>query len=555
MIQEEWRAKWCDEKEDVRVVGQQVDVLYQQSPVALLANLAAAVILVSVFWNAAPRPLLLGWSLCLVLVTLGGLMLVHRYRAAAPRPGEVATWLRLYIAGSGLSGVIWGATVILLVPEASAAHAGFAVLWVCGLSAGSVAALSVVKPAFFAFSIPALLPGALSLVTQWDSLIAMVGGGQLMFLGFISLSALRMNTTLVRALVLQIENLQLVDDLDREKREIERLNTDLEGRVIQRTTELETANTRLERDIDRRQQVERALHAERERAVVTLHSIGDGVISTDASGLIEYLNPVAELLTEWPVMEARGQPLHDVFRVIDETTGEPIADPVTRYLDERSTLGLGAQSVLVSRHGRRHPIQDSAAPINNADGTVSGMVLVFRDSTELDFLARHDALTGLLSRWEFERHLTDAFARCRRYQRSLALVYIDLDRFKEVNDALGHFAGDSVLKVAGARIAATTRETDKAARPGGDEFLVLLEDVPGEMAVKLRAERLLESLSQPVDIAGRHIVLSASAGVALYPADADDPDGLTRAGDRAMYASKKTRGNAVRLYSTLAVES
>lgn len=543
------------DRRDTRIVDRQVDVLFDQSSVALWATVAAALIMVGVFWNAAPRSILLGWSAVFLLVTSARLMLVHRYRASAPRPGEGAKWLPLYLAGSGLSGVIWGVTVVVLVPEGSVVHAGFAVLWVCGLAAGSVAALSVVKRAFFAFSIPALLPGSLWLIAEWDGELANVGGAQLMFLAFISWSAIRMHATLVRGLVLQIENLQLLDDLDREKHVIERLNTELEGRVEQLTSELETAKTALEHDVRTRKRVELALYAEKERAEVTLHSIGDAVIATDASGMIEYLNPVAELLTEWPVAEARGHPLHTVFRVIDELTGEAVADPVSRYLNEGSAVEKREQCVLVSRQGRSHTIQDSAAPIRDRDGTVSGMVLVFRDCTELDFLARHDALTGLLSRWGFEQHLSDATARCRRYNRLLALIYIDLDRFKAINDSVGHSGGDLVLRTTAARIAAATRETDRAARTGGDEFLVLLEDVADAATATQRATALIASLSQPVDVAGRQMALSASAGVALFPTDADHPDALTRAGDRAMYASKREQGNAVRLYSAIAVES
>jgi len=400
-----------------------------------------------------------------------------------------------------------------------------------------------------------LLPGSLWLIAEWDGELANVGGAQLMFLAFISWSAIRMHATLVRGLVLQIENLQLLDDLDREKHVIERLNTELEGRVEQLTSELETAKTALEHDVRTRKRVELALYAEKERAEVTLHSIGDAVIATDASGMIEYLNPVAELLTEWPVAEARGHPLHTVFRVIDELTGEAVADPVSRYLNEGSAVEKREQCVLVSRQGRSHTIQDSAAPIRDRDGTVSGMVLVFRDCTELDFLARHDALTGLLSRWGFEQHLSDATARCRRYNRLLALIYIDLDRFKAINDSVGHSGGDLVLRTTAARIAAATRETDRAARTGGDEFLVLLEDVADAATATQRATALIASLSQPVDVAGRQMALSASAGVALFPTDADHPDALTRAGDRAMYASKREQGNAVRLYSAIAVES
>lgn len=154
-----------------------------------------------------------------------------------------------------------------------------------------------------------------------------------------------------------------------------------------------------------------------------------------------------------------------------------------------------------------------------------------------------------MNRWEFEQHLSDGIARSRRYKHSLALIFLDLDRFKDVNDTYGHLAGDMVLKEAAKRISGITRETDAAARAGGDEFLVLLDVVSGEEAAQLCAERLIEALSQPMDIDGQQIQLDASAGIALYPADADDLVELTSAADQAMYDAKRNPGRSVHFYS------
>lgn len=202
-----------------------------------------------------------------------------------------------------------------------------------------------------------------------------------------------------------------------------------------------------------RQWAEDALFLERVRAQVTLASIGDGVITTDAKGRVVYMNPVAEQFTGWTSDQARTRPLDEVFQIIDETTDSRIQYPLHYCLERGQVIRHDSHHLLVKLDGGKLEIQDSAAPIRDRDGTTLGAVVVFRDVTEIQhmirrmaFLASHDPLTGLLNRREFESRLHQAIESAINTDLQHALLYIDLDQFKIVNDTSGHIAGDEMLK-------------------------------------------------------------------------------------------------------------
>ncbi|MEA3275114.1 MAG: EAL domain-containing protein [Pseudomonadota bacterium] len=541
--------------EAARLRAKQVDVLFDQSPVALAASAAAAIFLVGMFWGASPQPILLGWFGLSVLVTVVRIGLIRRYRGSSDGPERARHWLRWFVAGVILSGAIWGVSVILLVPVESLVHVGFAVLWVCGLSAGAVAALAVVKGAFFAFSVPALTPGILYLLMQGEALAATIGGAQLIFLVFISLNALRMHKTLVHGLQMQLRNAQLIAHLDAERARVERLNAQLEERVAGRTAELAAANDYLQQDIADRRRVEQALFAEKERAQVTLHSIGDAVITTNAEGIVEYLNPVAETLTGWSVPEASDQPLSAVFHIVDEHNREPVPDPVAQCFAQEPGTSPPDPSILISRSGREYAIQNSVAPIRNRDGEVLGVVLVFNDVTEARRMARemshqatHDVLTGLVNRREFEHRLRRILKTSRKENVEHALCYLDLDQFKVINDTCGHTAGDEFLRQLGQSLQRQVRERDTLARLGGDEFGALLEHCPLQ-----QARRVADALRQAVEDfrffwEGKGFRVGVSIGLVPITQVSENLTAVLRAADSACYAAKEMGRNRIHLY-------
>jgi diguanylate cyclase (GGDEF)-like protein/PAS domain S-box-containing protein len=235
---------------------------------------------------------------------------------------------------------------------------------------------------------------------------------------------------------------------------------------------------------------ENDLHREKELAEVTLHSIADGVITLDAEGNIDYMNPVAEEYTGWQGADARGRPLDVVYRVVDEQTGKPIPHPGGHEVGARGVQGMAVR--LLGRGGNACAIRDSSAPIHNGEGNLVGWVVVFHDvsqiqemALQLTWQASHDALTGLVNRREFERRLAGLIDAARADSKQHALLYMDLDNFKTVNDTCGHAAGDELLLQLTTVMQTRMRGSDTLARLGGDEFGALLEACPLDQAVRI----------------------------------------------------------------------
>lgn len=311
----------------------------------------------------------------------------------------------------------------------------------------------------------------------------------------------------------------------------------------------------IQMDITARKQAEEALFEAKERAQVTLHSIGDAVITTDANAIIEYLNPVAEALTGWTMAEACGRPLSEVFHIISEQTRQPAPDPVARCLQEGKIVGLANHTVLIDRHGREYHIADSAAPIRGRDGRVLGVVLVFHDVTEnrrltrqLEYDATHDALTGLINRVEFERRLERALTSAQQYGSRHALCYMDLDQFKIVNDTAGHAAGDELLRQIHTILSGMFRERDTLARIGGDEFGLLLDNCPLERAQTIAQAVVSNIHSHRFHWEGRTYQIGVSIGLVPITAEVKDTAQLLTQADVACYIAKETGRNRVHLY-------
>ncbi len=295
-----------------------------------------------------------------------------------------------------------------------------------------------------------------------------------------------------------------------------------------------------------RKLTEEALAKEKELAQVTLASIGDGVIRTDAAGLVDYLNPVAERLTGWSAGEACGQPVTGIFNVVDEGTGKQLPNAVERCLAEGRVIEHSSYSMLVRRDGQEFAIRDSVAPIQDPQGRTTGSVLVFKDVTQLRgmeremiYLARHDPLTGLINRREFEKRLLHSLDTAAEDGRQHALFYLDLDEFKVVNDTCGHLAGDEMLKQVTSLLRSLLRKNDTLARLGGDEFGVLLEDATLVDAREL-AERLLSSVRQ-YRFGWQERIFEIGVSIGLVPINADSGDmaRVLSAADAACYVAKE----------------
>jgi len=298
-----------------------------------------------------------------------------------------------------------------------------------------------------------------------------------------------------------------------------------------------------------------ALFEEKERAQVTLNSIGDAVISTNFSGRVSYLNIVAEKMTGWVQADASGSAVDEIFRLVDTATHEPIPCPTVKAIIENRTISLEAACVL-RRDGLEIAVEVSAAPIHDRNGGVIGAVMVAHDVTaarelsmKLARLALHDSLTDLPNRALFSDRLNQATTNAQANGGYAALLYVDLDRFKHINDSVGHAIGDQLLQTVARRLLGCVRSTDTVSRQGGDEFVVLLADIVHIRDAVTCAEKLLGALEAPYRIGEHELRLSASIGVAIFPDDAREADALLRCADFAMYQAKYHGRNNYKLFN------
>jgi len=309
-------------------------------------------------------------------------------------------------------------------------------------------------------------------------------------------------------------------------------------------------------NISARKATEEALFAEQERARVTLDSIGDAVLTTDLAGNITYLNVVAEKMTGWSREEAAGRGLTEVFQIVDGLTRQLARNPAEMALAENQTVGMAAGVVLVRRDGTEVGIEDSAAPIHDRDGNVTGAVLVFHDVTasrvmaeKMAHLAQHDALTDLPNRVLLNERLIQAIALAHRHGRKAAVLFLDVDRFKHVNDSLGHAMGDKLLLSVAGRLLACVRVSDTVSRQGGDEFLVLLPDIERSQDAARFAAKMLTAQAFPHRIDAQELHVTVSIGIGLYPDDGHDADAVIKSADTAMYHAKEKGRNNYQFFS------
>jgi diguanylate cyclase (GGDEF)-like protein/PAS domain S-box-containing protein len=295
-----------------------------------------------------------------------------------------------------------------------------------------------------------------------------------------------------------------------------------------------------------RKTMEEALFAEKERAQITLDSIGDAVICTDLADRITFLNVVAEKLTGWSWGEAAGRALAEVFQPLDATSRACRSIPPSARQGSSSVPPSGRCSILVRRDGLEIPIEDSVAPINDREGKAAGAVIVFRDvsaaramSVQMTHAAEHDFLTGLPNRMLLNDRIAQAIAGAKRHTTRLAVLFLDLDGFKHINDSLGHSVGDQLLQSIGRRLVDCGRASDTVSRQGGDEFVVLLSEVQRSEDAAIAASRMLTAVAEAHVLDEHELHVTTSIGVSVYPDDGEDAETLIRNADTAMYQAKE----------------
>jgi diguanylate cyclase (GGDEF)-like protein/PAS domain S-box-containing protein len=299
------------------------------------------------------------------------------------------------------------------------------------------------------------------------------------------------------------------------------------------------------------------MFAEKERAQVTLNSIGDAVVSTDLACNVTFLNPVAQEMTGWTATEALGRPFNEVFRIIDISDGRRVVNPMVLVVEKNQAVKLGPGCKLIRRDGIESAIEDSAAPIHDRRGRVTGAVMVFHDVTQaqavsdkMSHLAQYDYLTDLPNRMLLSDRLSQAIRVAVRSQDKLAVLFLDIDRFKHVNDSFGHLIGDKLLQSIAARLVANVRNSDTVSRQGGDEFVILLGSMAHPSDAAQSVQKILTRVGLPHHVEQHSVQITLSAGIAIYPDDGSDAETLVRNADIAMLTAKDNGRNTFQFFKS-----
>lgn len=499
---------------DARVYAEQIALLYKQAPLAYAVTFINGAILIFVQKTHIAIAVLLTWFGALLLVTAFRAILIARYAKSAPQPEQAGCWLRRYLVGVAFSGLVWGASAVVIFPPDSAPHQVFVAFVLAGMSAGGVAVLAARMEACLLFLGLALTPLALQCFRLDGALQTAMGVMTVVFFFGMATTAWTMHRAIYTSLRLRFDN------------------------------------RALQHEIEQRRSAEEDLYQEKDRLQITLAAIDDGVVITDAQTRILYLNPAAKRLCGRVAESVVQQPVSMVFRILDEQTYQP--NTVAAEACVQTGVQAMQSGLLRTSKGDECYVEVLATPLYGRYGAFTGAVCVFRDVTahrqqtaQLIYEAQHDALTGLPNRNLLKDRLNQAVARAQRTQLQFAVLFIDLDRFKEINDELGHAAGDVLLKQAAARLHACVRTEDTVARLGGDEFVVIIERLAAAEVATAVAGKILQSLAEPFALAERDASVSASIGISLFPDHATETEMLLRNADQATYRAKERGRNQV----------
>lgn len=350
---------------------------------------------------------------------------------------------------------------------------------------------------------------------------------------------------------------QILQRLERQLAREKRARQHAEKLLEDKSKELYEKHQSLERELSAKLAVQNQLAAEKKQAQITLESIGDAVISLDSDNGISFANPVAEQLLNASLERMLGAPFSQFCQLVDAVTNKDITDTLFSLPEdacEHSSPGDDIECRTGSAQSVK--VEWSIAPLRVEDGVFLGRLLVLRDVTEnrslvsqLEHIARHDYLTKLPNRFSFAEQLARQTSLARRHQGHFAIMFVDIDRFKTINDTLGHALGDKVIVAAAQRISSILRKEDMVCRQGGDEFVILTGQLKSERDASQIARKIIDVFKAPLRLESHVLTISVSIGISLYPEDNSDPEALLNHADSALYAAKDRGRNGFQFFT------
>mgnify|MGYP001321345585 CR=1 FL=1 len=515
---------------------EQVRLLFRFSLIGYLATLLAAFVLGAILWTEVSRPAQIAWFAAVAAVTLGRYVLYKIFVNREPPTAEFARWERRFLAGSVLAALCWAAVAFSLLPDSShLAQRLMVVMLVVLMVTGAVGYDAPHPHAYKVTAFLTLVPFAIVLGLSGDKVQMFLSGALLLLAGVLPYVHEQLHRSLVESLAVRQDRAALSNELAAERARLQQANDALAEEMVGRL---------------KAQQAE-LLAAQKLRMHVERTPLA--VIEWDREHKVTAWNPAAEAIFGFSEREALGRQAAD-FLVPD--SGAPAVRAMWQELSGTRD-GMKIELENVTSSGRSIQCEWYNTPLVDPGGRIVGFASLVQDVTErlntertIHYMAHHDALTGLPNRRLMQDRLNQAILQARRKQRHVAVLFLDLDRFKLVNDSLGHDTGDLILKDVARRLTACVREIDTVSREGGDEFVVILPDLERPENARLVADKILRELSKPVEVGAQEIHITTSIGISHYPNDATDVTQLMKHADSAMYQAKDSGRNTARFFTT-----
>ena len=521
---------------DGPVHGEQVRLLYRFSLVGYLATLLVVFILGAILWEHLARPLLFAWFVAISSITVGRYALYKTFINRVPPAAALPVWEKRFLAGSLLTALCWAAIATVLLPDA--AHLAQRLTVVMLVTLLVTGAVGYYAPHPFAFKITAfvgLVPFAVTLGYSGDRVQMFLSGAILLLAGVLPYVHEKLHRALVDSLAVRQDRAILSSELEVERVRLQEANDALADEMVER---LKAQQAELIAGQKLRMHFERTPLA---------------VIEWDLEHRVTAWNPAAEAIFGYSEGEALGRDATDL--VVPAAN----APAVVSMWEELALTRDGTKVTFdnVTRTGRDIHCEWYNTPLVDPGGRIVGFASLVQDVTErlntertIHYMAHHDALTGLPNRRLMQDRLNQAIMQARRKQRHVAVLFLDLDRFKLLNDTLGHDTGDFILKDVARRLASCVREVDTVSREGGDEFVVILPDLEHPESARIVADKIVREFARPVEIGGQEIHISTSIGISHYPNDATDVNHLLKHADSAMYQAKDAGRNTIRFFTS-----
>ncbi len=500
-----------------------VNLLYSQARPGVFASLIVATLIVIVLYSVIPDKVLLGWYGLMLVVTAFRLYMVRLYFIKNPSIEKSKKWLKIFILMTSSAGISWSLAGTLLIPE-DGRYQMFIAFMYAGVSGGGVPFFAGSRLACAAYVVPMLLPFSIWLFLQGDGLHDALGFFTLVFLAMLVFSSFRTHRAVYNAIVLKLENLELVNSLSAAKNKMEVINQELEGEIAERKI------------------AEKLLRDSEEQYRLVTDALPVLISYIDTNLNYRFNNKAHEVWFGKPLTEIIGKPVKEIldptfYTIFNENFEKLISNKQVTY-----------ETIMHFRDDEERYVSVTLIP-HIQEAKLSGVFSLVSDMTpRINYLATHDALTDLPNRSLFTARFSQSLKRAHRHHHQVALLFLDLDHFKNINDTLGHDIGDHLLIKVVERINGCLREIDTLARLGGDEFIIILEAVTTDDIITV-ANKICKAVSLPFLLEGRDVFITTSIGISVYPEDGADMQILLKNADMAIYRAKESGRNTFEFYT------